>query len=84
MKVLASNTSNKLNNYKSAINIKKKDMLAASRAAVDIVSTNNSTVDPEIANSNDAHDKADRHNVFQLEAICVNGGIAEGITKIVG
>ena len=60
MKGLASNTSNVLNEYKSTINIKKRDVLAASRAAADIVSTNDSTVKPEITNTSDAQDKADR------------------------
>ena len=34
MKVLASDVSNVLNKYKSTIHIKKRDMLAASRAAI--------------------------------------------------
>ena len=44
MKVLASNISNALIEYKSTINIKKRDVLAAFRAAGDLVST----VNPEI------------------------------------
>ena len=58
-------------------------MLAASRAAADIVSTNTSTVEPEIAINSNAQDEADRQNVFRLTAIGVKEEIAEGITKIV-
>ena len=58
-------------------------MLTASRAATDLVSTNTSTVDPEIAINSNAQDEADRQNVFRLTAIGVKEEIAEGITKIV-
>ena len=58
-------------------------MLAASRAAAERASTDDSTVEPEIANNSDAQDKADRQNVFCLAAINVKEGIAERITKIV-
>ena len=60
MKGIASNIRNALNNYKSTINIKKRDVLAASRAAADIVSTNDSTVKTEITNTSDAQEKAGR------------------------
>ena len=83
MKGLASNISNALNKYKSMINIKKRDVLVESRAAADLVSTEDSTVEPEITNNRYAHDKADRQNVFPLAAIGVKEGIVEGITKIV-
>ena len=46
MKELVSNNSNTLNEYKSTINIKNRDVLAASRAATDVISTNTSTVEP--------------------------------------
>ena len=59
-------------------------MLAASRAAADIVRTDNSTAEPEITNNSDDQDKSDWHNVFHLTAIGVKERIAEGITKIVG
>ena len=56
MKGLASDNSNALNEYKSTINIKNRDVLAASRAAANIVSTDKSTVEPEITNNSDAQD----------------------------
>ena len=58
MKGLASYISNSFNEYSSTINIKKRDMLTSSRAADDLVSTDNSTVDTEITNNSDAQDKA--------------------------
>ena len=84
MKGLASVVGNTLNEYKSTVHIKKRDVLAASRAAAKCASTNDSTVEPDIDNNIDAQDKADRQNVFRLAAIGFNEGIAEGITKIVG
>ena len=84
MKGLASNISNALNEYKSKFNIKKRDVLAASRGAADLVSTDGITVEPKITNNSNAQDKADRQNVFRLTAIGVKEGIAEGVTKIVG
>ena len=57
-------------------------MIAASRAAANRVSTNDSTVYPEITNSTDAQDEADRQNIFRLAAIGVKEGITEGITKV--
>ena len=58
MKGLASYISNSFNEYRSTINIKKRDMLTSSRAAEDLVSTDDSTVDTEITNNSDAEDKA--------------------------
>ena len=60
MKGLASDVSNTLNKYKSAIHIKKRDVLAASRAAAKRASTYNITVKPKIANISNEQDKADR------------------------
>ena len=82
MKGLTSNVSNALNKYKSTIHIKSRDILAASRAAAERASTNDSTVEPDIANNSDAQEGADRQNVFQLVAIGVKEGVSEGITKI--
>ena len=59
MKGLASDINSALNKYKSTIHIKKRDVLAASRAAAKCASTDNSTVKPDIINSSDAQDKAD-------------------------
>ena len=59
-------------------------MLAASRVASERASTENSIVDPKIANNSDAQDEDDWQNAFRLAAISINEGIAEGITKIVG
>ena len=84
MKGLTSDISNALNEYRSTIHIKNRDVLAASREAADRARTNDSTVDPEITNISDAQDEADRQNVFRLATIDVKEGIAEGITKIVG
>ena len=84
MKVLVSNISNALNEYRSSINIKKRDVLAASRTSSNLVSIDNSTVDPEITNNINAQDEADQQNVFYLTAIGVKEGITEGITNIVG
>ena len=84
MKGLASDVGNVLNDYNSTVHIKKRDVLAASRAAKERASTDDSTVKPEIDNNSNAQDKADRQNVFHLLAIGVKEGIAEGITNIVG
>ena len=84
MKALGSDVSNALDKYKSIIHIKKIDVLAASRAAANRASTNNSTAEPVIANKSDAQDKSDRQNIFRLVAIGVKESIAEGITNIVG
>ena len=58
MKGLASDISNMLNEYRLTININKRDVLAASRADADIVSTDKSNVEQEITNNSDAQDKA--------------------------
>ena len=84
LKGLASDVSNALNKYRSTIHIKKRDVLAASRADVERASTDDITVKPEIANSSNAQDKADRKNFFRLPVIGVKEGITEGITKIIG
>ena len=84
MKGLASDIKNAINKYKSTINIKKRDVLAVSRVAANIVSTDNSTVEPEITNSSDTQDEAGRQNVFHLAGIDFKEGISEGITNIVG
>ena len=58
MKVLASDVGNAINDYKSIVHIKKRDVLAASRAAAKRASTNdsttNSTAKPEIDINSDA------------------------------
>ena len=82
MKGLKRNFSNVLSKYKSTVHIKKRDVLVASRAAADCLSTNNITVKPEIVNNSNAQDEANRQNVFRLAAIGVKEGTAEGITKI--
>ena len=46
MKGLANDVCNALNNYKSTVHIKKRDVLAASRVDAERASTNNSTVEP--------------------------------------
>ena len=84
MKGLTSNNSNALNNYKSTINTKNRDVLAASKAATNLISTDAVTAEPEITTNRDAQDKTDRQNVFRLAEISVKEGIAEGITNIVG
>ena len=71
MKGLASKVRKAINQYRSTIHIKKRDVLASSRAAVDRVSTNASTVEPEITNNSDAQDKVDQQNVFCLVTIGV-------------
>ena len=48
------NVSNALNDYKSTVHIKNRDVLAASRAAAERASTNDSTVEPEIDNNSNA------------------------------
>ena len=59
MKGLASDVSNALNEYKSTIHTKKRDVIAASRAAAKRASTDDSTIEPDIANNSDAQEKAD-------------------------
>ena len=83
-KGLASDISNTLNEYRSTVHTKKRYVLAASRVAANIFSTDNSTVDPEITNNSDAQDEANRQNVLRLAAISVKEGITEGITEIAG
>ena len=75
MKGLASDINNVLNKYKSTIHIKKRDVLAASRAAADRASTDDSTIDPEITDNIDAQDESDQQNVFCLDSIGVKEGI---------
>ena len=58
-KGLASDVGNVLNDYKSTVHIKKIDMLAALRAVAEHASTNDITVEPEIAKNSDMQDKAD-------------------------
>ena len=84
IKELAIDVNNALNEYKSTIHIKKRDVLVVSRAAAKHASTNDSTVEPEISNNSNSQDEANIQNVFSLAAIGVKEGIAEGITKIVG
>ena len=60
MKGLASDNRNTLNKYKSTINIKKRDVLAGSRATADLISTDTSTVEPEITINSNAQDEANR------------------------
>ena len=84
IKGLASDVRNALNNYKSTVHIKKRDMLKASRTAAEFDITNKSIVKLGIANSSNAQDKAYWQNVFRLAAIGVKEGITEGITNIVG
>ena len=83
MKVLENNVGNALNNYKSTVHIKKRDVLAASRAAAERASTNNSTVEPEIDNNSNAQDEANRQKVIRLAEIGFKEGTTEGITKII-
>ena len=71
MKVLTRNIKIALNKYKSTIHIKKRDVLAASRAAAKRAITYDSTVESEIMNNSDAQDETDRQNVFRLTAIGV-------------
>ena len=59
MKGLASDVNNTLNEYKSAIYIKKRDVLAAPRADAKRASTNGITVEPEIAKNSNVQDKVD-------------------------
>ena len=84
MKGLASAVGNALNDYKSTIHIKKQDVLAASRAAAERSSIEDSTVKLEINTNSDEQDEENRQNIFRLAAIGVKEGIAGGITKIVG
>ena len=59
MKGLAIHISNALNEYRSTIHIKKRNILLASRVAVNRASTENSTVEPDITNNSNAQDEAD-------------------------
>ena len=60
MNILASDNSYAFKEYKSAINIKKRDVLTASKVAANIISTDAITVKPEITTNSDAQDKTDR------------------------
>ena len=59
MKGLTSDVGNALNDYKLTVHIKKRDVLAASRAAAKHASTNDSTVEPEINTNSNAQDETD-------------------------
>ena len=76
MKGLASDVGNTLNDYKSTVHIKKRDVLMASRASDERTSTNDSTVEQEIDNNSNTLNKADWQNVFHLAAIRVKERIA--------
>ena len=69
MKELTCAVGNALNDYKSTVHIKKRDVLAASRAAAEWAIIKDSTIEPEINTNSDAQDEADRQNVFRLTAI---------------
>ena len=60
MKGLVSTVRNALNAYKSTVHIKKRDVIAASRAAAKRASIKDSTVKLKINTNSDAQDKADR------------------------
>ena len=83
MKGNVSAVRNALNDYKSTVHMKKRDVLAALRVAAERDSIKDSTVKPEINTNSNAQDKADRPNVFHLADNGVKEGIAEVITKIV-
>ena len=83
MKGHARNVKNALNEYKSMIHIKKRDLLVASIVAADCSSTDDSTVEPESSNRINPQEKDDCQNVFQLAVIGVKEGISEGIANIV-
>ena len=74
MKGLASGNSNMLNNYKPTINIKNRDVIAASREAANFISTNASTVEPEITTNSDAQDKANGQNVSTSQKLMSRKG----------
>ena len=84
MKVLGSAVGNALNDYKLTVHVKKRKVIAGSRASAKRSSIEDSTVEPEINTNSDALDEADPQNVFRLAAIRVKKGIAEEITNIVG
>ena len=56
MKGLASAVGNALNAYKSTVHIKKRDVLAASRAAVKQATIEDSTVELEVNTNSNAKD----------------------------
>ena len=83
MKGLASAVVNALNYFKSTVHIKKRDVVAASRAADEQSNIEYSTLKPEIKTKSDAQDEADCQNLLRLAAIGVKEGIAEvNLTKI--
>ena len=84
MKGLASTVGNTLNDYKSTVHIKKRDVLAASTAAAKRAKIEDSTVEPEININSDAQDEAYHQSISCFVDIVVKEGIEEGITKIVG
>ena len=59
MKVLASDISNELYEYRSTIHTKKRDVLAASRSAANCASTDDITIETDITNNSDAQEKSD-------------------------
>ena len=58
MKGLTSNVRNTLNDYQLTVHIKKRGVLAESRTAAERASTDNSIVEPDIANNSDTQEEA--------------------------
>ena len=73
MKGLVSNVRNALNDYKSTVYIKKRDVLAAPRATVKRTSTDNSSIKLEIDNNSDAPDKENT-----VECLPPHGNLRQG------
>jgi len=87
MKGLLSTAKNTLTEYNAHISIKRKDVIKDSKskdAADCLSSSNETTVQPEIATNSNAQEEVDRQNIYQLAAISVEEGVAAGITNIVG
>ena len=84
MKGLVSDVGNALNDYKSTVHIKKRDVLASLIGAAKIAITGDSTIKSVIDNNSNTQDKANRQNVFRFVVIGVKEGITERLTKIVG
>ena len=78
MKGLASDICNALNEYKLTIDIKKRDLLATSRAAVNLVSTDESTVEPEITKTVTPRTKPTYRTFSALQKLVSRKGLQRG------
>ena len=80
MKGLSSAVGNALNDYKSAVHIKKRDVFAALRAAAEQASIEDSLAEPEINTNSNAQDEA--QHTWGAEISVPTARLSQGIGTI--